>query len=402
MAAAYHRGTMAYLDHAATTPLRPEAAELLSALGPGTANPASLHAAGRRARRTLEEARESLSVVLGARPGEVVFTGSGTEADNLAVKGLFWRRRDTDARRRRIVVSAVEHAAVLASAHWLAASQGAVVETVGVDASGRLRTDELAAVVDRDPDTVALVSVMWANNEVGTLQPLDEVVAVASRHGIPVHADAVQALGALPVDFAASGLAALTVSGHKVGGPIGTGALVLGRAEKVVPVLHGGGQEREVRSGTVPAAALAAFALAAATAESRRPAESLRLGALRDVLVRRVLHEVPDAVVNGAPTAAGRLPGIAHLTFPGCEGDALLMLLDARGVECSTGSACTAGVPEPSEVLLAMGLGIRAARGSLRFSLGHTSTAADIDAVVDAIRPMVERARRAGLVSAGA
>ncbi|RKS71298.1 cysteine desulfurase [Motilibacter peucedani] len=391
---------MAYLDHAATTPLRPEAAEVLSALLPTTVNPASLHASGRRARRTLEEAREQLARVVSCRPGEVVFTGSGTEADNLAVKGLYWSRRDADPRRRRVVVSAVEHAAVLEAAHWLERSQGAEVVTVPVDGLGRTDVDALRSVLDDDPGTVALVSVMWANNEVGTVQPLAQVVEAAARHGVPVHADAVQALGALPIDFAASGLAALTVSGHKVGGPVGTGALVLGRAEVVTPVLHGGGQERDVRSGTLAAASLAAFATAAACAEERRPVESRRLAGLRDELERRVLSEVPDAVVNG--DRGNRLPGVAHLTFPGCEGDALLMLLDARGVECSTGSACTAGVPEPSEVLLAMGLGAEAARGSLRFSLGWTSTSTDVDELVEAIGPAVARARRAGLVTTGA
>jgi cysteine desulfurase len=240
---------------------------------------------------------------------------------------------------------------------------------------------------------VALVSVMWANNEVGTLQPVEEVAALAGDHGIPVHTDAVQAVGSVPVDFARSGVDALTLTGHKCGGPYGVGALVVRREVELTPLVHGGGQERDVRSGTIDTPAIAGFAAAVELAVKHQPERAERLAALRDDLVSRVLEVVPDARPNG--DLGRRLPGNAHLTFPGCEGDSLLMLLDARGIECSTGSACSAGVPQASHVLLAMGATDEEARSSLRFSLGHTSTEADVDALVDAIGPVVERARAA-------
>jgi cysteine desulfurase len=245
------------------------------------------------------------------------------------------------------------------------------------------------------------VSVMWANNEVGTIQPITEVVEIAHEHGIPVHTDAVQAVGQIEVDFASSGVDALTLTAHKVGGPVGVGALVVRRGIDLVPLLHGGGQERDVRSGTVDAAAVRGFAKAVELSVARQPEFAVRVGALRDDLLRRVSGVVPDAVLNGDENCspAHRLPGNAHIQFPGCEGDSLLMLLDARGIECSTGSACSAGVPQPSHVLLAMGADDVAARSALRFSLGHTTTKTDIDALVEAIGPVVERARAAGIAS---
>jgi cysteine desulfurase len=390
-------GMTAYLDHAATTPILPEAAAAMTAQL-GQANPSSLHASGREARRVVEESRESIAAALGCRPGEVVFTSGGTEADNLAVKGLYWSRRAEDPRRRRIVSTAIEHHAVLDPLQWLGGDQpwqGADVHLVGVDARARLDLDELRATIEEDPGTIALVSVMWANNEVGTVQPLAEVVEIAHRHGIPVHTDAVQAIGQLPVDFAASGVDAMTVTGHKIGGPHGVGALLVRRDLAPAPLLHGGGQEREIRSGTLDTPAIAGFAAACEVAVKQLPELAVRLTELRDDLVARVTRAVPDATYNG--DADARLPGNAHLRFPGCEGDALLMLLDARGVECSTGSACDAGVPQASHVLLAMGCPEQEARSSLRFSLGHTSTAADVDALVEAIGPAVERARAAGV-----
>jgi cysteine desulfurase len=393
---------MVYLDHAATTPVLPQAAAAALAQLDELGNPSSLHGSGRRARRVVEESRERLAQALGARPSEVVLTGGGTEADNLAVKGLYWARRAADPRRRRVLVSAVEHHAVLDSAAWLAAHEDAELELLPVDATGVVSPGVVAEAIGRDPQSVALVSIMWANNEVGTVQPVAEIVEVAHAHGIPVHSDAVQAVGHLPLSFADSGLDAMTVTGHKLGGPFGAGALLLGRTVDAVPVLHGGGQERDVRSGTLNTPAIVGFSVAAEIAVGDQPARAGRLRGLRDDLVRRVLDVVPDATLNGAPSGPGRLPGNAHLSFPGCEGDSLLMLLDARGIECSTGSACSAGVPQPSHVLLAMGVDEAAARGSLRFSLGHTSTEADVDALVEAIGPVVERARRAGVASAGA
>ena len=357
-------------------------------------NASSLHTAGRRARRVVEESREQLAAALGTRPSEVVFTGSGTESDNLAVKGIWWARRAADPRRTRILASAVEHHAVLDAVEWLVAHEGATVDWLEVDREGRVHPDVLREAIERDPSDVALVTVMWANNEVGTVQPVRQLADVAHEHGIPLHSDAVQAVGQLHVDVAASGVDALTLTGHKFGGPLGVGALVLGRDVACVPLLHGGGQERDVRSGTLDTPAVAGLAVAAALAVERQPAHHARLSALRDDLVRRVREAVPEAVLNG-PEGKDRLPGNAHFSFPGCEGDSLLLLLDARGVEVSTGSACSAGVARPSHVLLAMGAAEDDARSSLRFSLGHTSTPADVDALVDALPGVVERARRA-------
>ncbi|MEV1054760.1 cysteine desulfurase family protein [Streptomyces sp. NPDC049887] len=386
---------MAYLDHAATTPMLPEAIEAMTAQLAVTGNASSLHAAGRRARRTVEEARETLAEALGARPSEVVLTSGGTEADNLAVKGLYWARRAADPRRTRVLAGPVEHHAVLDAVHWLAEHEGANVEYLPVDNHGRVHPEALREALQRDPSDVALATVMWANNEIGTVMPIRGLADVAAEFGVPLHSDAVQAVGQLDVDFAASGLAAMTVSGHKIGGPYGIGALLLGREHTPVPVLHGGGQERHVRSGTLDVPAVAAFAVAGRLAAERREDFAREIGALRDRLVRAVLDAVPDAILGGDPV--DRLPANAHFTFPGCEGDSLLLLLDAQGIECSTGSACTAGVAQPSHVLLATGTDPDLARGTLRFSLGHTSTAGDVEAVAEAIGPAVERARTAGL-----
>ena len=383
-----------YLDHAATTPMLPEAiaamTEELARLG----NPSSLHNAGRRARRVVEESREQIAEVFGARASEVIFTSGGTEADNLAVKGLFWARRE-GGRRTRVLTTAVEHHAVLDSVRWLIDAEGAQADWLGVDDAGLVAAEVLRAALSSDPASAAVISVMWANNEVGAVQPIPSLAAVAHEFGVPFHTDAVQAAAQLPVDFAASGADALTVSGHKLGGPVGAGALILGSNLAPVPVLHGGGQERDIRSGTLDAPAIRAFAVAAVASARRRAAEARRIAALRDDLIRQVLLAVPDAVLNGPPPGQDRLPGNAHFSFPRCEGDALLLLLDARGIACSTGSACTAGVAEPSHVLLAMGADEERARGSLRFSLGHTTTQADVDALGAVIGDAVTRARRA-------
>jgi len=358
-------------------------------------NPSSLHDAGRRARRVVEESREQIAEVFGARASEVVFTSGGTEADNLAVKGLFWARRAANGRRSRVLTTAVEHHAVLDSVRWLASAEDADPDWLGVDGAGLVRPSELREALARDPASAAVVSVMWANNEVGAVQPVVALAEVAHEFGVPFHTDAVQAAAQLPVDFAASGADAMTVTGHKLGGPVGAGALILGRGMAPVPVLHGGGQERDIRSGTLDAPAIRAFAVAAVVSAQRRAEESARLAALRDDLIRQVLAAVPDAILNGPPPGPQRLPANAHFSFPGCEGDALLLLLDARGIACSTGSACTAGVAEPSHVLLAMGADEARARGSLRFSLGHTSSQADVDALGAAIGEAASRARRA-------
>lgn len=385
--------TSVYLDHAATTPMVDVAVEAVARQLRDVGNASALHASGRRARRVVEESRETIAGALGCRPGEVVFTSGGTEADNLALKGLFWSRRAADPVRRRVLTSAIEHHAVLDPVDWLAEREGAEVTLLPVDTEGRLSLPALRAALGESAEQVALISVMWANNEVGTLQPIADVVALAAQHRIPVHTDAVQALGAVPVDFAASGVDAMTVSGHKVGGPTGVGALLVRREVELTPLLHGGGQERDVRSGTLDVAAIAGFAAAVELAAKSQADHATRLTALRERLVAGVRGAVPDAVLNGAPD--DRLPGNAHFSFPGCEGDSLLMLLDARGIECSTGSACSAGVPQPSHVLLAMGHDDAVARSSLRFSLGHNSTEGDVDALVDAIGACVARARAA-------
>jgi cysteine desulfurase len=391
-----------YLDHAATTPMLDAAVAAMCEALARTGNASSLHTAGRRARREVEESRERIAAAVGARPSEVVLTTGGTESDNLAVKGLYWARRSADDRRRRVLVSAIEHHAVLDSAHWLAGHEGAQVELLPVDRVGRVRPEVLRSALADDPGSVALVSVMWANNEMGTVNPVRELAAVAHEHGVPIHTDAVQAVGVLPVDFAASGVDALTLTGHKLGGPIGAGALLLGREVAVTPLLHGGGQERDVRSGTLDTPAVVGLATAVALAVADAPRRTVEIAGLRDDLVGKILASVPDAALNGdqgtdvIDGGPSRLPGNAHLSFPGCEGDSLLMLLDAQGIECSTGSACTAGVAQPSHVLLAMGADEATARGSLRFSLGHTSTAADVERVTAVIGQVVERARRAG------
>ena len=389
--------TAVYLDHAASTAMYPEAVDAMTALMRFPGNASSLHASGRAARRVVEESRETIAAALNARPSEVVFTSGGTESDNLAVKGIFWSRRDADPLRTRVISTAVEHHAVLDALHWLEEHEGAEVELLPVDRVGRVDLDALRATVERDPDSVALVSVMWANNEVGTVQPVDRVVEVAHRFAIPVHTDAVQAVGQLPVDFAASGVDALSLTAHKLGGPKGVGALVVRRDLDVTPQLHGGGQERDVRSGTLDSPGIAGFAVAVELAVSTLAERAGRIGALRDDLVRRLQQVVPDAELNGDPEGRldHRLPNNAHLAFPGCEGDSLLMLLDANGIACSTGSACSAGVPQPSHVLLAMGRDEADARSSLRFTLGRTTRSSDVDALVAAIGPAVERARAA-------
>ncbi|SDT77392.1 cysteine desulfurase family protein [Actinoplanes derwentensis] len=383
---------MAYLDHAATTPMLPAALDAYVAAARELGNPSSLHAAGRGARRLVEESRERIAAVLGARPSEVVFTGGGTEADNLAVKGIFWSRRDDV--RVRVVASAVEHHAVLDAVEWLGRHEGAEVTLQPVDGAGRVDPAAFAELVRAHGTEIAVVSVQWANNEVGTVQPVAELAAVAAAAGVPFHTDAVQAVGQVPVDFGASGASALTLTGHKVGGPVGVGALLLGRDVACTPLLHGGGQERDVRSGTLDTPGVVAFATAVEAAVRGREESTARVSALRDDLVARVRAAIPDAILNGDPV--DRLPGNAHFSFPGCEGDALLLLLDARGIFCSTGSACSAGVAQPSHVLLAMGADDPRARSSLRFSLGHDSSVEDVDTLLAALPGAVERARRAG------
>ncbi|TDN44919.1 cysteine desulfurase [Curtobacterium flaccumfaciens] len=383
-----------YLDHAATTPILPEALAAFTAALGTVGNPSSIHSAGQQAKMLLEDGRAAVARSIDADPVEVVFTSGGTESINLAVKGLFWARQQ-DRARPRIVVPGGEHHATVDTVEWLERHEGAVVDVVPLDAQGRVDLAGLEARLT-DASDVALVTFLWANNEVGTIQPVARIVELAHDAGVPVHSDAVAAYGQVPVSFAASGLDALSVSAHKIGGPVGIGALVLGRKATVEPLIHGGGQQRQVRSGTQDAPAATAFGVAAGAAVAE-PMPHPSLVALRDRLVAGVRAAVPSAVLMGDPV--DRLPGNAHFTFPGCEGDSLLFLLDAAGVAVSTGSACQAGVPEASHVLLAMGLSEQDARGALRITLGHTTTDADVDAFLAALPDAVARAGAAGMAS---
>ena len=396
-----------YLDHAATTPMLPEARQALIDALDLVGNPSSIHSQGQNAKRMLEEAREQVAASLGCDPIEVVFTSGGTESINLALKGLYWarnaapagrarrdqglqagrtRRDQPSLPRQRILVPRGEHHATIDTVEWLEQHEGAILEWIPVDEVGRIRLDALAEALQKHDD-IALLTAIWANNEVGTIQPMAEIAALAAEHGVPVHADAVAAYGHIPVSFAGSGLAALSVSAHKIGGPLGIGALVVARTASVTPLIHGGGQQRQVRSGTQDAPAAIAFGAAA-----QHPHPSL--AALRDRLIAGVQAAVPSAVLRGDPV--DRLPNNAHFTFPGCQGDSLLFLLDAAGVSVSTGSACQAGIPEASHVLLGMGLSESEALGALRFTLGHTTTDDDVDALLAALPAAVERASRAG------
>jgi cysteine desulfurase len=379
-----------YLDHAATTPMVPEAVEAMTRELTTVGNASSLHASGRLARRVVEESREAIAAQVGASPGELIFTSGGTESDNLAIKGAFWS--GTEVGRRGVVTSALEHHAVLDSVAWLGQSAAAEVSYVPVDQAGRIDGAALADAVN--PQT-ALVSVMWANNEVGTLQPVRQMAAVAAGHGSVSHSDAVQAVGHIEVNFAASGLDLLSFTAHKLGGPYGIGALLARRELRLAPILHGGGQERDVRSGTLDVAATAGFAAALEVATRNRVQEETRLRELRTKLVSAVLTAVPWAVPYGPIVESDRLPGIASIGFPGCPADAILMLLDSAGIDCSTGAACSAGVSQPSHVLLAMGYSEADARSALRFSLGHSSTLADVRALANALPEAVQRAKAA-------
>jgi cysteine desulfurase len=377
-----------YLDHAATTPMLPDAiAAYTTSLGI-VGNPSSIHSQGQNAKRMLEEARERVAESLGCDPIEVVFTSGGTESVNLAVKGLYWARNTTGSH-PRILVPRGEHHATIDTVEWLERHAGAIIDWVPIDEFGRVKLDALARSLEENDD-IALLTLLWANNEVGTVQPVARVAELAARHGVPVHSDAISAYRHVPIDFAATGLAALSVSAHKIGGPLGIGALVLDRSAEVVPLIHGGGQQRDVRSGTQDVPAAISFGVAA-----QHPVSSF--APLRDRLIAGVRAAVPSAVLRGDPDPAARLDNNAHFTFPGCEGDSLLFLLDTAGVSVSTGSACRAGIPESSHVLLGMGLSETDARGALRITVGHSTTDADVDAFLQALPQAVARASRAGL-----
>ncbi|WP_112234871.1 cysteine desulfurase family protein [Kocuria sp. BT304] len=394
-----------YMDHAATTDMLPEAVDAYLEQARRGGNPASLHSGGRSARMALETGRDAVAGALNAEPVEIILTSGGTEADNMAVLGLFRAAHEADPRRTVIALSAVEHHAVSEAAEWLAAHEGAELVWLDVDAAGRVDPHQLERLLAERAAEVALVTVMWANNEVGTVQPVAELAALCDAAGVSFHVDAVQAFCAVPVDAHLPGISTLAVSAHKLGGPMGVGALYAPRTVRLAATSFGGGQERSVRSGTVNAAGAAAFGAAVEAAQRAFRDEFLRRAALRDALVAGIRDRVPEAVLRGpepgSPTEEWehptRLPGNAHFTFPGCEGDSMLFLFDAAGVALSTGSACSAGVPRASHVLLAMGVDEETARGAQRFSLGHSSTREDVDTVLDAVVDVHARARVAGL-----
>ena len=373
-----------YLDYAATAPMPSPVVDAYASALRLVGNPSSIHSQGQDARRVLEDAREQVAASLGADRVEVTFTGGGTESVNLGIKGLYWSR--VSPPRNRILVPLAEHHATIEAVEWLAIHEGAVIDWVPVDSVGRIDLDYLRGALGPD---VALVTLLMANNEIGTIQPVAEVAALAAGHGIPVHVDAIAAFGYLPIDFHALGVAALSVSAHKIGGPVGVGALVIARDAVIEPLVHGGSQQRG-RSGTQDAAGAAAFGAAASLGLHTSTG-------LRDRLISGVLAAEPTAVLRGDPLH--RLPGNAHFTFPGCEGDSLLFLLDSAGFSVSTGSACQAGVPEASHVLLALGLDEPTARGALRFTLGRDTTEAEVDALVAALPAAVAAARAAGLAA---
>jgi cysteine desulfurase len=342
----------------------------------------------------LEEAREKLAGFIGCHSTEIIFTGSGTEANNLALKGIYWHRNQADPQRTVVVISDFEHHAVLDPAQWLSDFSGAEVIKARVTPDGFIDLNALTEIIAARGHEIALLSIMHSNNEVGTIQPIKEIVAIADAYEIPVHTDAIQSLGKVPLSFKDLGVFAMTISAHKIGGPVGVGALILEKGVDITPVLHGGGQERDIRSGTLNAAGIVSFV--AATQSAFRDIESNRekVDQLRKKLIEVIRGEIPNARLNG-PEHGATLPGIANISFPDTESDALLVLFDAEGIACSTGSACSAGVQEASHVLMAMGLSQKEARSSLRFSLGTSNTDSDIEYLRTCIKRVIDRARAA-------
>lgn len=392
-----------YFDHAAITPLREEALTAMCELASDMGNPSSVHSVGRRARCHVEEARESIAELLGARPSEVVFVGSGTEADNLALKGMALARAGQG--RRRLLLSAVEHHSVSDAATWLATYHdnafGVELDVLPVDTTGRVDVDVVHERLHQE-DTPLLMTVMAANNEVGTVQPIAELAAAAAETGVPFHVDAVQAVTHMQIDFTHPGITTMSVAAQKFGGPTGIGVLLARREAPLVPLFHGGGQERGLRAGTQNVLGIVGMAAALKVAVARREEETAHLVALREQLITGLHSVCDDVIINGPENATAEpdspvLPGIVSASFPGCEGDALLMLLDGKGISVSLGAACTAGVAHASEVLLAMGVPEPQARGTLRLSMGHTTTSDHVDELLRALPEAVERARLAGL-----
>ncbi|MDR9363242.1 MAG: cysteine desulfurase family protein [Microbacteriaceae bacterium] len=383
-----------FLDHASTTPLRPVAKKAMMEGLEIAANPSSVHSLGQHTRNLLEDARDSIAASLDCNRSEVIFNSGGTESDNQAIKGLYWQR-NKNASRKVVISSKTEHHAVLDTVEWLESHEGAEIIWIDVDSVGQLDYQQLESVIQSRHDQIAVISLMWANNETGVIHDIPRVCEMANQFGIPVHSDAIAAAGHMPISFKQSGLAAMTVSGHKLGAPIGVAVLIVGRSVKLESLVHGGGQERAMRSGTMnyPMAMSMAAALKQAVAElDWREKE---LGELRDYLETEVQKRIPEVEIT--VQGANRLPDNSHMIFPGCQGDSLLFLLDIAGVEVSTGSACQAGVIGPSHVLLGMGKTEEEANGCLRITLGYNSTKADVDKFLGAISPAFTGAKRAGL-----
>ena len=391
--------TRVYFDNAATTPMSGVALAAFTDQARAIGNPSSLHGYGRSVRKDLENARESIAAVIGAHSSEVIFTGSGTEADNLAIKGIFWQRRSENNRRKIVVISAIEHHAVLDPARWLADVDGAELIELPVNREGVVNLEFLSDLVARRGDEIALISVMHANNEIGTLQPIKEIVEIANSKSIPVHTDAVQSLGKVAISFSDLGVFAMTLSAHKIGGPVGVGALILRKGMEITPLLHGGGQERDIRSGTFNAAGIVSFAAAVQSADRDREKNYAHFAKMRDALIEVAVKTIPGSWVNGVVSERS-LPSIVNIGFPNTESDSLLLLFDNEGIACSTGSACSAGVQQPSHVLLALGRNEREARSSLRFSFGPQNSASDIEYFQTCLSRVIERAQAAYKASA--
>jgi cysteine desulfurase len=380
-----------YLDHAATAPINDAAIDALNTQMRKLGNASSVHNPGRAVRKDVEDARHKLSELVGANPSEIIFTGSGTEANNLAIKGFFWQAPE----RNVIVTSAFEHHAILDPVEWLVEHEAAEEIRIPITKAGVIDLDFLKNIVATRGSEIAVISVMHSNNELGSIQPIAEVVKIAGN--IPVHTDAVQSFGKVEFDFAKLGVTAATISAHKVGGPLGIAVLILKRGLDLTPILHGGGQEREIRSGTLNAPSIVAFTAAAEFAIANREVNFAKIRELRDYFIAGLKKCVPDVTINSIADPA--LPGIVNATFPGTESDALLLLLDTEGISASAGSACSAGVPRPSHVLVALGLSESDADASLRISIGTTNTKAEIDQVLAVMPSVVERARNAFVVS---
>jgi len=381
--------TPVYLDHAATTPVRPEVLEaMLPYLTAQTfGNPSSAHRFGRSARAGLEQARREVAEAVGASPNQVIFTSGGTEADNQGIVGAALASRDRGGA-MCVVVSAIEHKAILAAAHAVCHLGGREV-LLPVDGEGRV---DLAALDAALADRPAVVSVMWVNNEVGVVQPVAEIAGRCAAAGVPFHTDAVQAFGKLPMSLATVPCTLATISGHKIGAPKGIGALIVRDRKAVEAIIHGGGQQYGIRPGTENVAGAVALGRAAQLAAAEQAAETERLGALRDALTARLRAGIPDLVVNGE--GAERAPHVLSVAVPGADSEALLMHLDLAGVAASGGSACSTGAVEPSHVLVAMGVPHHLALGTIRLSLGHESSAADVDRVAEVMPNVVAKVRK--------